>query len=383
MIAVLVIAAAVHGLRLGAVVQLGSFIGFWTGLALGVGLALVLAKPLATGVARTALTIAFVLGAAAGAGVIGRIVGGWMAVALKRWHLGSVDAAVGAAFGAVSILISAWLITGFLLQSGLPWLQTSVDRSAILRTLDRVLPPVPAALSEVQGLLSTTGFPSVFANVVPIPASSVPPPTTARANAIAAPSLGSVFKVFGAACGGYQEGTSFVVAPHLLATNAHVVAGMARPTVIVAGHSVPVTPVLVDPKLDLAVLRTASVLGTPLVLDTAGQAAGTPAAFVGYPHDGPEVIGAAGIAQTFVAVGRDIYSSSLVTRQVVEVSGVIRPGSSGSPLLVAGGVAGVVFSRSTVSPRVGYALSASAVAPDLSLAMTATKAVPTGACVGG
>ena len=380
-IAVLVIAAAIHGLRLGAVVQLGSFLGFWLGLAFGAGIALVLAKPLASGTWRTVLTVAFVLGAAVAAGTLGRVLGGWIAVTLKRWHLGSFDAAAGAAFGALSVLISAWLIAGFLLQSGVPWLTSAVDRSAILRTVDSALPPVPAALAEVQGLLSTTGFPSVFAGAVPVPSSTVPPPTSSVANAIAAPALGSVFKVFGAACGGYQEGTGFMIAPHLLVTNAHVVAGMAHPTAIVANQAIALTPVLVDPKLDLAVLRTPTTLGPPLALDTAAQAAGTPAAFVGFPGNGPEVVGAAGIAQSFEAIGRDIYSSSLTTRQVDELTGVIRPGSSGSPLLVNGGVAGVVFSRSTVNPKVGYALSAAAVAPDLAAAQHRSLAVATGACV--
>lgn len=380
-IAVLVIAAAVHGLRLGAVVQLGSFLGFWLGLAVGAGIALLVAKPLASGTWRTALTVVFVLGTAVAAGAVGRVLGGWSAVTLKRWHLGSFDAAGGAAFGAISVLISAWLIAGFLLQSGVPWLTSAVDRSAILRTVDRALPPVPAALAEVQGLLSTTGFPSVFADAVPVPSSSVPPPTSAVANAIAAPALRSVVKVFGAACGGYQEGTGFLVGAHLIVTNAHVVAGMRHPTAIVGGQSINVTPVLDDPRLDLAVLRSPVALGAPLVLDATPQAPGTSAAFVGYPGNGPEVVGAAAISQTFFAVGRDIYSSSLTTRQVDELTGTIRPGSSGSPLLVNGGIAGVVFSRSTVSPTVGYALSASAVAPDIAAARRRSAVVSTGACV--
>ena len=37
--------------------------------------------------------------------------------------------------------------------------------------------------------------------------------------------MGSTVKVIGQACGLTQEGTAFVVAPHLVLTNAHVVAG--------------------------------------------------------------------------------------------------------------------------------------------------------------
>jgi hypothetical protein len=50
---------------------------------------------------------------------------------------------------------------------------------------------------------------------------------------------------------------------------------------------------------------------------------------------------------------------------------------------VAGGVAGVVFSRSTISNGVGYALSAAAIAPSIAAARQRHAAVATGACVGG
>ena len=383
-LAVLVVLAALRGLQLGAMIQVSSFIGFWVGLAGGVLLVLAVARPLASGSARTGLTVAIVLGAAVAAGIAGRIIGGWAATTMRRLHLGALDSGVGAALGAVSVLLSAWLVAGFLVQSSVPWLSAAVGRSAVLRTVDHVLPPVPGALSQVQGLLASSGFPSVFASVLPPSAEQAPRPTAAAAGALAAPALGSVVKVFAPACGGYEEGTAFVVADRTLVTNAHVIAGMAAPAVLVAGRSVPATPVLFDPALDLAVLKVAVGLGPALPFATGVAANGEKAAFVGFPANGPLHVGKAAVTATFDALGRDIYDAGLTKRRVYELSAAVHPGSSGSPLMGPGGtVLGVVFSRSTVSPVVGYALTSAAVLPDVARAIPLTRRVSTAGCTSG
>jgi len=383
-LAVLVVAAALRGLQLGAMIQVSSFVGFWVGLAGGVLVALVVARPLAAGSARTAVTIVVVLGAAAAAGLVGRTVGGWAATTMKRLHLGALDAGVGAVLGAVSVLLSAWLVAGFLVQSSVPWLSSAVARSAVLRSVDHVLPPVPSALSQAQGLLASSGFPSVFASVLPPSASQAERPTSAAAQALGAPAVGSVVKVFAAACGGYEEGTAFVVAQRTLVTNAHVVAGMASPAVIVDGHPVPATPVMVDPALDLAVLKVHADVGPSLPFATTPASTGEKAAFVGFPGNGPLHVGRAAITATFDALGRDIYNSSLTRRQVYELNAAVHPGSSGSPLMGPGGqVLGIVFSRSTVSATVGYALTSSAVLPAIAQALPLVRRVSTGACASG
>jgi S1-C subfamily serine protease len=383
-LAVLVVLAALRGLQLGAMIQVSSFVGFWIGLAGGVLLVLAVARPLSSGGVRTGLTIAIVLGAAVAAGILGRIVGGWAATTMKRLHLGAVDSGVGAALGAVSVLLSAWLVAGFLVQSPVPWLSAAVGRSAVLRSVDHVLPPVPGALSQVQGLLASSGFPSVFASLLPPSTDQAARPSAAVAGSLAAPALGSVVKVFAPACGAYEEGTAFVVADRTLVTNAHVVAGMSAPAVIIDGHSVPATPVLFDPQLDLAVLKVAVALGPALALDTGVATNGEQAAFVGFPGNGPMHVGKAAVTASFDALGRDIYNSRLTRRRVYELSAAVHPGSSGSPLMGPGGrVIGVVFSRSTVSPTVGYALTSGAVLPDVAKALPLTRRVSTAGCAAG
>jgi S1-C subfamily serine protease len=383
-LALLIVIAALNGLRLGAMVQVFSFAGFFAGLALGIALAFVVAKPIGAGISRTILVLALVLGTAIACSLGGSILGGWASVTLKRWHLGAFDAGIGAVIGVVSILLSVWLIAGFLVQTQVTWLNRSIDRSAVIRAVDKILPPVPSAVAQVQSLLSSQGFPSVFAEVTPPLAPLSLPPPPALAASIAAPAMASVNKVIGNGCGGSVEGSSFVVAPNVVVTNAHVVAGIRSPTVISGGVAYPASTVLFDPELDLAVLRTQAPLGPSLALDTAIAPPATQSAIIGYPENGSLQVTAASVSASFEAVGRDIYGANLVTRQVYELSAQVLPGNSGGPLVGQGGVVlGVVFSRSTVDVGVGYALTASAIAADVARGEAARTPVPTGACATG
>lgn len=383
-IVVLVVGAAVNGLRLGAMVQILSFVGFWVGLALGVGLALVLARPLGFGWGRVILTLLLCLGLGVAAGTAGGVLGAWGSITLKRMHLGAADAGVGAVIGALSVLLSAWLVAGFIVQAQAGWLTSAVGGSAVLRTVDSVMPPVPSALAEVQSLLSKSGFPSVFAGAVPPAANPAVEPSSTTAKQIAAPALGSVVKMLSPGCGGWVEGTAFVVAPGVLVTNAHVIAGVKSPAVLVGNRSYAATPVVIEPGLDLAVLRTDAPLGPALSFDLATAPRGTQGAAVGYPENGPQIATAAAVNGSFTAVGRDIYGGGLVTREVYELTARILPGDSGGPLLSAQGkVLGVIFSRSTIDDRVGYALTAQAIAQSVATGQTLRTAVSTGSCPTG
>ena len=289
-IALLVVLAALNGLRLGAMVQVLSFVGFFGGLVLGIGLAYIVAKPLGAGITRTILVLALVLGMAVVCSIAGSVLGSWASSALKRWHLGSFDTGVGAAIGAVSILLSTWLIAGFLVQTQVTWVNQAIDRSAVIRVIDRALPPVPSAVAQVQSLLSSQGFPSVFAAIAPPLAPVTPVPSTPEALAIAHSTLASVYKILSTGCGGQVEGSSFVVAPGVLVTNAHVVAGIKSPKVVVGGISYNANVVLFDPSLDLAVLKTQAPLGRALSVTSATVSSGTPSAVVGFPEMGTSTL---------------------------------------------------------------------------------------------
>jgi S1-C subfamily serine protease len=172
----------------------------------------------------------------------------------------------------------------------------------------------------------------------------------------------------------------------LVATNAHVVAGESGgSTQIVMGNSTySATPVFFDPDFDLAVLRTNAPLGPALTISSTLVSRGTQAAVLGYPEDRGLTIGAAGVTEEVTAIGKDIYNDGSVTRGVYALDATVLPGNSGGPLVGPGGqVIGVVFSRSTVYPDVGYALTSPGVLTRVQQAERRQSAVGTGPCISG
>ena len=383
LIIVLMLLAAVHGLRLGALVQLLTFAGFWLGLLLGT---LVWVHALAFihhANERAGITVAAVFFTAGALAVVGRTVGGYSNMTLRRLHLGAVDSALGVGVAVIAVLLSSWLVASVISSpnSRFTWLSSAVARSDILHSVDRVLPQVPPVVTDLQNYLNEQGFPQVFSTLTPPLTGSVTTPDAAATRSLAAPAILSTVKVLGAACGNEQEGSGFVVGQGLVATNAHVVAGESATQVIVNGSSYGATVVLFDPKFDLAVLRTAAPLGPVLTIDPGQVPRGAQAAILGYPEDGPLTIGAAGITAQVTAVGRDIYNQGAVTRGVYALEATVRPGNSGGPVVIAGGeVVGVVFSRSTVYPNVGYALTSPGVLARVRQAASRQAPVSTQKC---
>jgi len=382
----LMLLAAVHGLRLGALVQLMTFGGLWLGIVLGETVWVRALSFVHPPTQRDLVTVAAVLVTAAIVAVLGRMVGTYSNGAIRRHHLGNVDAALGVVVAVAAVLLSAWFVAGLILSpnSRFTWLSSAVARSDILHSIDRVLPQVPSAFSELQTLLDNQGFPQVFNTLVEPSTGPVATPTSAATQALAEPAALSTVKILGAACGEEQEGSGFVVGRGLVATNAHVVAGETATQVVVGNVPYRATVVLFDPDFDLAVLRTAAPLGPALDIDPDQVPRGTQAAILGYPEDGPLTIGGAGVSGEITALGRDIYNQGVVIRSVYALDADVRPGNSGGPLVTAGGtVVGVVFSRSTVYANVGYALTSPGVLSRVQLAESRTAPVSTEKCAAG
>jgi S1-C subfamily serine protease len=382
----LMLLAAVHGLRLGALVQLLTFGGFWLGFLLGTVIWVPLLSFMHNQTARGIVTIAAVLITATALGFAGRVMGNWSNISLRRHHLGHIDSALGVLVAVVAVLLSSWLVASVISSpsSRYTWLSSAVARSDILHSIDEVLPQVPSVYGDLQNFLNTQGFPQVFSTLIPPSVGSVATPTNAQTQALANPALFSTVKVLGTACGNEQEGSAFVVGPGMVATNAHVVAGESDTEVLVNGAPSKATVVLFDPSFDLAILRTRAQLGPVLHIDPDLVARGTQAAILGYPEDGPLTVNPAGVTQEITATGRDIYNSGQVTRGVYALDANVRPGNSGGPLMAAGGqVIGVVFSRSTVYNTVGYALTSPGVLARVQLADSRTQPVSTGQCTAG
>jgi len=192
--------------------------------------------------------------------------------------------------------------------------------------------------------------------------------------------LASVLQVRGLDCRTAQVGTGFVVADGLIATVAHVVAGITAPTVAVAGEEVTARVVGFDPVSDLALLRPLRTLDLPPALDLGTAVAGTlGTVLVHGGADGPAALPVA-VRRLIRATGDDIYGRPADGRDALEITATIRTGHSGAPVVdESGAVIGVLFSRLRGGGSVAYAVQAG----ELSrlLEETANKATPTGPCL--
>jgi S1-C subfamily serine protease len=258
-----------------------------------------------------------------------------------------------------------------------------VQNSEVLRRVDHVMPPgAVGALGSFNDLVGTSVFPRYLEPFAHEQIAEVgpPPPRIAEDPQVRA-AQASVLKVRGEnACGQGVEGSGFLYQPDRLMTNAHVVAGVATPHVVLADREVEATVVLYDPQLDVAVLAVPG-LGLPsLAFD---RSAGPPdaGAVLGYPQDGPYHVEGARIRADQRLRSPDIYSHGTVLREVFSLRSTIRPGNSGGPLVSRDGqVTGVVFAASVTDTSTGYALTAEQVAQAAAQGISTSEPVSTGDC---
>jgi S1-C subfamily serine protease len=191
-----------------------------------------------------------------------------------------------------------------------------------------------------------------------------------------------VLRVVADGCQLRSSGTSFVVAPGYLVTNAHVVAGATGIIVQTSKASFDATPVLVDLELDIAVLHVSGLTAPTLHFSGSEPSRGAIGATFGYPGGGNAAVEPATVSSTYLATGLDVTGRARVTRRIIELRARVEPGDSGGPLLLEDGtVGGVVFAESRVDPTVGYALSPGEVVDRITPALASRAAVSTGPCI--
>ncbi len=378
---VIALAAAVRGIVSGFVRQAGSLGGFLIGLIIGAAVAPWMASFLPLSGARGLIVVAIFFAIALAISGVGETIGAYLSSIIERARLGALDGALGAVFGFVATLLAAWLLAATFGGSAGPALAADIQTSAVLRNLDRALPPAPQVMTALERAIGASKFPRVFVGLEPTPAPPVTGPNAAAVNAAAAIARGATVKIEGAGCGGVQEGSGFVAGPGLVVTNAHVVAGIDSPVIFDSAGRHRATVVLFDPDLDIAVLRTTGLAAKPLPIDPNVVPRGTIAAALGYPGGGGFTAGAAAVLERQTAVGRNIYDAGFVRRDIYVLQAVVRPGNSGGPLVGTDGtVIGVIFATSTTNPNVGYALTSAEILPDIAAARTAAPTT-TGACI--
>ncbi len=281
----------------------------------------------------------------------------------------------------ISVLITAWLLTA--VANSLPpsSFSRALNHSQIISSLNHVLPPAPTVIADLGRIIDPNGFPNVFIGGEPIPRGNINLPSLGELSAAVNADKASVVRIQGQGCGGIVSGSGFVVAPGLVATNAHVVAGITQPVVEDSNGTHYARVVWFDPNLDFALLRVNNLAGKPLTLEKANQPSGTPAAVVGYPGGGPFNAVPAAIMDEFEASGHNIYGNGLTMRSVYEIKGTVIPGNSGGPLVAENSdVIGIVFAESTTYNHVGYALSMGKVINELNHEKNNQRPVSTGTC---
>jgi S1-C subfamily serine protease len=380
-------AFAVAGYRQGFIVGILSFAGFLGGAAVGASFAPRLARSLVQGPAQQALVAIVAVFVAA---MIGQLLASAIGAAVRsrvHWRPATVvDSVAGAAVSVVSVLLIAWLIGSAVVNAPFAMVTTQVQKSAVLHAVDEVMPSGARTMfSDFRSLLASGPYVQVFGALGAEPALTVAPPNPAvLSSAGLARSRNSIVKVTGIAptCQRKIEGSGFVISPHHILTNAHVVAGVTENQTVTTrrGASFQATVVLFDPERDLAVLYVPGLNARTLAF--AGPAnLGDEAIVAGYPRNHRFTAVPARVGDDQQAQAPDIYQRREVTRQIYSVRANVEPGNSGGPLLAPDGqVDGVVFAAAVGVKDTGYALTASEVQGDARSGGARVGGVSTGGC---
>jgi S1-C subfamily serine protease len=367
---------ALFGFRQGFIVGVLSFGGFALGAFIGtrVGPLLLPQGSSSPYAPAFGLVGALLAGAIIASGLEGL---GWR---LRRGTLvipglGLLDGALGALLSAGVGLGIVWIVAAVAAQlPGQLQLRSDIQRSAILRELNQLLPPSGPVLDALARLDPLPSIPG------PLPTLAAPPPPRIAYDPGVRAASRSVVRVLGTACGLAIEGSGWVARPEEIVTNAHVVAGESDTTVEVEGHEpgLAAQAIAFDPTDDVAVLRVPGLGLAPLNL-ASSPASGSAGAILGYPENGPFAVRPGRIGATEGVQTQDAYGHGPVHRLLTPLRGEVRPGNSGGPLVdTAGEVLTTVFAGTTgVGPAGGYGVANVTVARILA---AAGSPVGTGPC---
>ena len=378
-IILLLISAIFTGLRAGLLQLVLSAAGFIAGLLAGSWVARQAAPHFANPLGKLLVVLVIEFGLALLLAGVGELLSLRLRRRAIRLHLDSVNRAAGVVFEVLFTLVVVWIVASALGSVTNHGIGPAVRRSAIVRGLNSSLPRPPDFLAQLEKIISPNGFPDVFLGLEP-QHTTVSPTNHVNNKAVLADEK-SVVKIQGTGCGGVVFGSGFVAAKDLVVTNAHVVAGIARPQVVDRFGTYSAEPVWFDPRLDIAVLRVNDLPEPALKLSGQVLPDRDAVATLGFPGGGQLTAGNAAIIDHVTAIGRDIYNQSVVSRQIYEVQANVEPGDSGGPLLAPDGtVAGVTFARSVSQNNVGYSLLINQVQPIISRAENQTARADTGSC---
>jgi S1-C subfamily serine protease len=377
--------AAVSGWRSGALGSLMSFVGVILGAVAGIMLAKYLVMNLEGDRTRLFATLILMLALVVIGEVAGVVLGRAMRGAIRNRVLRTADSTVGMALQVVAVLVAAWLLSIPMKSSNQPNIAAAARDSKILSQVDKWAPaPLRQVPDDLTKLLNQSGFTEVLRPFGKTPIAAVEPPDPTLADGpVVRGAEASVVKIKGVArsCQKSLEGTGFVIAPHRVISNAHVVAGTDSVTVETSGQTFEASVVSYDPSADISILAAPELPAAPLVFAPAPARTGDSAIVLGYPGGGDYLATPARIREIIELNGPDIYRSADVTREVYTIRGSVLQGNSGGPLIDAQGrVLGVVFGAAIDNDDTGFALTARQIKDQIAKAGF-TEPVGTGTCV--
>jgi S1-C subfamily serine protease len=330
----------------------------------------------------SALAVEALLFVSAGFG--GCFAGRWMGQRFRRAlvppALAGRDRVAGAVAGPVAVLLLFWLLALPAMSQSPGYFARQAHRSLLARGVDAALPTPPDTTRAFSRLTGPAGMPEVFASLDPLLAEVDPPSRSGLSPQTVARVSASTVKVEGEACRSARRGTGFTVAPEVVVTNAHVVAGQRQTSVVRPdGRRLAAVVTAYDPDRDLALLRVRDLGQPPLPL--ADPDVRTTAAVFGHPEGQDELeVSPALIRRQLLAKGLDLYADHTIRRDVLVLAAALGPGNSGSAVVNAdGSVVGVAFAISLVTRDQAFALTTSEL--EKVLAANGNTPVSTGDCV--
>jgi S1-C subfamily serine protease len=380
---VLIVLAVLLGVRSGALPQILGLTG--AAAAALAGLALLpfvtpILDDLSTPI-RAIVVLSVLMGLVGVGETLGAMLGRQASQALGNGIFGALERMTGGIVGGAQAILILWLAGGVIASGPFPNLAQLAQRSVALRVVDEFLPPPTEIVLELGQILDDSGLPNVFIGLEQLPAPAIDLPSDALASQIGQRAGPSVLRVVADGCDQRASGSSFVIAPEYLVTNGHVVVGADSVLAQTSSDSFRAVPVLLDLKLDVALLWADGLRAQPLRLAGDEPKRGDLGATMGYPGGGNETVKPATVSATYFATGLDVAREERVTRRIIELRARVVPGDSGGPFVLEDGtVAGVVFAESRVDPTVGYALSALEVLDRVQPAVGRQQGVSSGPC---
>lgn len=303
-----------------------------------------------------------------------------VSLTLRGGSAHKLEAGAGVTLSLGSALIAVWLIAAGIGTLPFAGLSNSANDAYFVQTLDRHLPSVPAVFEEFNKLLDPNATPKVYVKESPnssIGEAALLPATPEVANAGQ-----SVVRITSFGCGGVVSGSGFAVAPDLIATDAHVIAGVKRPIVKYGTQSYEGVPILFDANLDFAVLKVNKLKAAPLTIASNNVSTGTDVYAIGYPKS-IYTISPGIVRNNLQIIGPNIYGVGDISRSVYEIQTNIDDGNSGGPVVLPNGqVAGIIFSKSDTLDY-GYAVTSPSLLSEVKKAGESQNRVGTGVCFAG